>query len=196
MDPPRLDPGLERRAIAETRAWLEHVVIGLNLCPFAKAVVAKGQVRCAVTAASDEAALVISLREELALLAAADPAEIDTTLLICPSALPDFDDYNDFLDEADALLREMDLEGVIQVASFHPDYRFADSDPDDVTHATSRSPWPMLHLLREDSVERALAAVPDPDAIVEANVRTLRALGNEGWAALRRRYLADAEEAG
>ena len=186
--PPALDPDLERRAIAQTRAWLEHAVIGLNLCPFAKAVLIKEQVRFVVTAAGDEAGLRASLREELSLLAAADPAEIDTTLLICPRALPDFEDYNDFLDEADALLAEMDLEGVIQVASFHPDYRFADTEPDDVTNATSRSPWPMLHLLREDSVERAVAAFPDADAIVDANLRTLRALGGDGWEALRRRW--------
>lgn len=187
-----IDPELERRAIAETRAWLAHVVIGLDLCPFARAVVARNQVRYAVTAASDEAALRASLRDELTLLAAAEPAEIDTTLLICPKALPDFDDYNDFLDEADDLLREMDLDGVIQVASFHPDYRFADTEPDDVTNATSRSPWPMLHLLREASVERAVDAFPDTDAIVEANMRTLRALGNDGWEALRRRCREDA----
>jgi hypothetical protein len=187
-----LDPAFEAKVIAETRAWLEHVVIGLNLCPFAKAVAAKGQVRYTVTAASDDAGLRASLREELSLLAAADPAEIDTTLLICPRALPDFEDYNDFLDEADALLQEMDLDGVIQVASFHPDYRFADTEADDVTNATSRSPWPMLHLLREDSVERAVAAFPDPDAIVEANLRTLRTLGREGWEALRRRCREEA----
>ena len=189
--PPALDPDLERRAVAETRAWLEHAVIGLNLCPFAKAVVTREQVRFVVTPARGEAGLRASLREELSLLAAAEPAEIDTTLLICPRALPDFDDYNDFLDEADALLAEMDLEGVIQVASFHPDYRFADTEPGDVTNATSRSPWPMLHLLREDSVERAVAAFPDADTIVDANLRTLRALGSDGWEALRRRWRLD-----
>ena len=191
-DPNDLDPALERRAVAETRAWLEHVVIGLNLCPFAKAVAVKGQVRYAVTGATDAAALRESLRAELARLSEADAAEIDTTLLICPRALPDFEDYNDFLDEADALLAEMELDGVIQVASFHPDYRFADADPEDVTNATSRSPWPMLHLLREDSVERAVAAIPDPQEIVDANIRTLHRLGPEGWEALRRRCREDA----
>jgi len=184
-----LDPAFEARGSAETRGWLEHVVMGLNLCPFAKAVVAKGQVRCAVTAASDEAALRACLRDELSLLAETDPAAIDTTLLICPRALPDFEDYNDFLDEADALLQEMDLEGVIQVASFHPDYRFADTEADDVTNATSRSPWPMLHLLREASVERAVAAFGNTDTIVDANLQTLRTLGAEGWEAMRRRWL-------
>jgi hypothetical protein len=185
---PPLDPDLERRCLDETRAWLEHAVIGLNLCPFAKAVVARGQVRFVVTPAADEAELRASLRAELALLADADPAEIDTTLLICPQALPDFEDYNDFLDDADAVLSDMALEGVIQVASFHPDYRFADTEPDDPANATSRSPWPMLHLLREDSVERAVAAFGDTDAIVEANLRTLRALGADGWEALSRRW--------
>ena len=185
---PPLAPDLERRCIDETRAWLDHAVVGLNLCPFAKAVVAKGQVRFVVTGATDAAELRASLRDELALLAGADPAEIDTTLLICPHALPDFEDYNDFLDEADAVLQEMALEGVIQVASFHPDYRFADTEPDDVSNATSRSPWPMLHLLREDSVERAVAAFGDTDAIVDANLRTLSALGRDGWETLSRRW--------
>jgi hypothetical protein len=187
-----MDPAFESRVVAETRAWLEQVVIGLNLCPFAKAVVARQQVRFAVTGAADIAALRECLQEELAFLAAADPSQLDTTLLICPRTLADFDDYNDFLDDADAVLQAMDLEGVIQVASFHPQYRFADTDPDDITNATNRSPWPMLHLLREDSVERAVDAVPDTEAIVEANMRTMRALGHDGWEALRRRCREDA----
>jgi hypothetical protein len=183
---------VERRAVAETLAWLEQVVVGLNLCPFASAVLLRRQVRCVATAAASDAELLARLGEELALLAAADPALIDTTLLVCTQALADFDDYNQFLDPADALLRAMDLEGVIQVASFHPRYRFADSDADDVTNATNRSPWPTLHLLREASVERAVAAIPDPAAIYEANMRTLQALGADGWERLRRRCLVPA----
>ena len=167
--------------IAETRAWLEHAVIGLNLCPFAKAVVARQQVRFATSAAADRPALQASLVDELVLLTAADPAEVDTTLLVCPMALPDFDDYNQFLDVAEATLRAMDLEGVIQVASFHPHYRFAGTEAGDVTNASNRSPYPMLHLLREDSVARALAAFANPEAIYTANMRTLQALGEEGW---------------
>jgi len=184
---------VERRAVAETLAWLEQVVVGLNLCPFARAVLTRRQVRCVASAAAGEAELLERLGEELALLAAADPEETDTTLLVCTHALADFDAYNQFLDPADALLRAMHLEGVIQVASFHPHYRFADSDADDVTNATNRSPWPTLHLLREASVERAVAAIPDPATIYAANMRTLQALGAEGWERLRRRCLAAAQ---
>lgn len=170
--------------LAQTRAWLERAVIGLNLCPFAKAVHAKGQVRFALSDAATPDALLLRLGEELALLRDADPAAIDTTLLVHPRVLRDFDAYNEFLDQTDALVAAMDLEGVIQVASFHPDYRFADVEPDDVGNCTNRSPHPMLHLLREDSVSRAVAAFPDPDAIVARNLDTLRRLGHAGWTRL------------
>ncbi|WP_132998853.1 DUF1415 domain-containing protein [Luteimonas arsenica] len=173
--------------IEDTRRWLERAVIGLNLCPFAKAVVAKGQVRMVLSEARDEAALLEQLGEELLHLRDT-PAEVtDTTLIVHPQVLGDFLDYNDFLDAADGLVEELGLEGVLQVASFHPQYQFAGSDPDDIANFTNRSPWPTLHLLREDSVSRAVEAFPDPDAIVERNVETLEKLGHTGWQALFRR---------
>ena len=175
--------------IARTRAWLEQAVIGLNLCPFAKAVHAKGRIRWVVSTATRAQDLRADLAEELRLLAATPIDQIETTLLIHPSVLRDFLDYNDFLDEADAEIAETGLEGVIQVASFHPDYVFAGSSADDVGNATNRSPWPLLHLLREESIDRAVAAYPDPDAIVERNLDTLRRLGAQGWRAMARSWL-------
>jgi hypothetical protein len=177
-------------AIDATRHWLEAAVIGLNLCPFAKAVHVKRQIRWAVTAASDASTLLAELRGELARLADADPQTIDTTLLIHPRALTDFIDYRFFLDDANRALRKLGYEGILQLASFHPDYEFADAAPDDLANHTNRSPHPMLHLLREASIDRAVAAYPDAEAIYGRNVETLRALGHAGW----RRLLA--QEAG
>ncbi len=159
-------------------------MIGLNLCPFAKAVYARAQVRIVVSDASTRRALLEQLGEELALLRDTPVDAIDTTLLVHPQLLGEFLEYNDFLDEADALVEAMELDGVLQVASFHPDYRFADSGPDDVENLTNRAPWPILHLLREESVDRAVAAYPDPDVIIQRNIATVRALGFEGWQAL------------
>ena len=167
--------------IADTRRWLERIVIGLNLCPFAKAVVAKKQVRYVLSDATTPGALLETLGEELLRLRDTPAEDIDTTLIVHPGVLADFLDYNDFLDDADALVEALDLDGVLQVASFHPHYQFAGTEPDDAGNYTNRSPWPTLHLLREDSVSRAVAAFPDPDAIVERNIETLEALGREGW---------------
>ena len=167
--------------IALTRRWLERAVIGLNLCPFAKAVHAKGQVRYVLSDADTPQALLEQLGEELLRLRDTPAEAVDTTLLVHPRVLVDFLDYNDFLDEADALVEALGLDGVLQVASFHPDYRFAGTEPDDLGNFSNRAPFPTLHLLREDSVERAVAAFPDPDAIVERNLETLRELGAEGW---------------
>ena len=167
--------------IADTRRWIERAVIGLNLCPFAKAVVAKGQVRYVLSDATTPEALLETLGAELLHLRDTPAAEIDTTLIVHPRVLADFLDYNDFLDDADALVEQLGLDGELQVASFHPQYRFAGSSEDDIANFTNRSPWPTLHLLREDSVSRAVAAFPDPDAIVERNVATLEELGHEGW---------------
>lgn len=179
-----LDPDAVERGV---RRWLERAVIGLNLCPFARAVYAKGQVRIVVSDASTPRALLAQLGEEMALLRDTPAEGIDTTLLVHPLVLAEFLDFNDFLDEADALLEAMELDGVLQVASFHPDYQFADSGPDDVENLTNRAPWPILHLLREDSVARAVEAFPDPDAIVQRNIERVRALGFDGW----QRLLAD-----
>lgn len=167
--------------IAETRRWLERAVIGLNLCPFAKAVYIKQQVRFALSDARDTETLLHQLHDELQWLHAADPQEIDTTLIVHPHVLGDFRDYNDFLDLADGLIAQLGLEGEIQVASFHPDYQFAGTAYDDVGNCTNRAPYPTLHLLREASVERAVEAFPDPEAIVERNIAALEKLGAEGW---------------
>ncbi len=167
--------------IDDTRRWIERAVIGLNLCPFAKAVVAKSQVRYVLSDATTSGALLEALGVELALLRDTPATDIDTTLIVHPQVLADFLDYNDFLDSADALVAELGLEGTLQVASFHPHYQFAGTDAEDIENATNRSPYPTLHLLREDSVSRAVAAYPDPDAIIERNVATLQQLGAEGW---------------
>ncbi|MDE2369942.1 MAG: DUF1415 domain-containing protein [Burkholderiales bacterium] len=173
--------------IEATRRWLERAVIGLNLCPYAKSVHVKGQIRWVLSAARDEPSLLEELVAELQRLAATDAGTVDTTLLIHPGVLAEFDDYNDFLDVADAALEELGLEGVLQIASFHPQYRFADADADDVANCTNRSPYPMLHLLREDSIEAAVASNPDAASIYERNIETLRRLGHRGWQALLRR---------
>ena len=167
--------------IAATREWLEKAVIGLNLCPFAKAAYAGNQIRYALSDAQTPEVLLADLVRELQMLAAADPAELETTLLIHPRVLVDFLDYNDFLDIADAAVEEIGLTGTIQVASFHPQYRFADTDPDAIENCTNRSPYPMLHLLREESVERAAASFPDVACIPERNIETLRKIGHDGW---------------
>ena len=167
--------------IAATREWLEKAVIGLNLCPFAKAVHAGNQIRYAVSDAQTPEALLADLGRELQMLAAADRADVQTTLLIHPRVLVDFPDYNDFLDIADATIEELGFTGTIQVASFHPQYRFADTQPDAIENFSNRSPYPMLHLLREESVERAIAAFPDVARIPERNIETLRSIGHDGW---------------
>jgi len=172
------------RALAETRAWVELAVIGLNLCPFARAPQTKGQLRYALSEAGDPEALLQDLVAELKLLAATSAEETETTLLVHPHVLGDFADYNDFLDVADALLEDMELDGEIQVASFHPDYEFADAPPDAIGNATNRSPYPTLHLLRESSIDRAVDSGIDTDAIYRRNIDTLAGLGHDGWAAL------------
>ena len=180
------------RAIEETRAWVDRAVIGLNLCPFAKAPQVKGQVRYVVCEAQDSEALLAALIDELNRLVETSPDRVETTLLIHPHVLTHFADYNDFLGVAEAVVADLDLEGVIQVASFHPQYRFADSPADDLANGSNRSPYPTLHLLREESIDRAVAAFPEAEAIYEANVATMRRIGAEGWAALQARCREDA----
>jgi hypothetical protein len=162
--------------IEKTSRWVDQVVIGLNLCPFAKAVQVKAQVRYVVSRAETTASLLNDLKRELLSLDATPAAEVDTTLLMHPRVLGDFDDYNDFLAEADELLCELGLEGELQIASFHPHYRFADSAANDAANYTNRSPYPLLHLLREASVSRAVDTFPEPAKIYERNIETLRAL--------------------
>ena len=172
--------------VVATRAWLDKAVIGLNLCPFAKAVHVSGRVRYRVSAATTVDALLADLGDELNLLARTDADEIDTTLLIHPHVLGDFLDYNDFLDVADAALDALGLADVLQVASFHPHYQFADTEADDISNYTNRSPYPTLHLLRHASVDRAVQAFPDASAIFDNNIATLRRLGHAGWQRLMR----------
>ena len=167
--------------IAATRRWLQRAVIGLNLCPFAKAVVAKRQVRFVLSEATTPEALLEELACELVLLHQTEPEQTDTTLLIHPHVLGDFLDYNDFLDQADAAVDALGLEGEVQVASFHPDYQFAGTHPDDAGNCSNRSPYPTLHLLREASIERAVEAYSDPDVIVARNLDTLEKLGSDGY---------------
>jgi hypothetical protein len=180
-----MEPDIDTAAVVgATREWLEKAVIGLGLCPFAKAVHAKGQIRYAVTLAATPAQLIDDLVSELRMLVDSDPAVVDTTLLVAPRLFPEFDDYNDFLDIADSLLDEMELAGVIQIASFHPGYRFAGTMKDAIENYTNRSPYPMFHLLREDSVEKAVTTYPDVADIPERNIITMNNLGIEGWLAL------------
>ena len=170
--------------IAATQRWVERAVIGLNLCPFAKGVQTKGQVHYVVSQADDAPSLLIDLKQQLQDLHNSDPAQRDTTLLIAPLAFPDFLDFNDFLDRADRLLRKMRLDSDYQIASFHPQFQFADAAADDISHYTNRAPYPILHLLREQSIDRAVEAFPDAALIFEKNMETLRALGPAGWQAL------------
>lgn len=170
--------------VATTRNWLEKAVIGLNLCPFARAVYAGDRIRYVVSDAKTPEALLEVLAAELEVLAETDENKTETTLLVHPLVLEDFLEYNDFLEMADQLVEELDLDGVLQVASFHPQYQFADTEADDVTNCSNRSPYPTLHLLRESSVERAVAAHPDTEQIYRDNIRTLRQLDREGWARL------------
>ncbi len=179
--------------LLETRAWVTRAVIGLNLCPFAKAAQARNQIRYVLCDATDPQALLITLRDELRFLHEADPAQVDTTLLIHPRVLTDFADFNDFLAVADAAVQGLGLEGVLQIASFHPRYQFAGTAPADLENATNRSPCPCLHLLREDSIARAVEAFPEPEAIFEANIRTLETLGPQGWAELQAACRHDAK---
>jgi len=183
---------MEELAIAETRAWVERAVIGLNLCPFAKAPQVKGRVRYIASTARDIETLLTTLIEEVERLAEVSDEQIETTLLVHPHALGDFLAYNDFLGVAEDAVAELGLEGVIQVASFHPQYCFAGAGPDDLSNATNRSPYPTLHLLREASIDRAVQAIADAETIYEANIATMDRLGSEGWAALQRQCRDDA----
>lgn len=167
-----------------TIQWLERAVIGLNLCPFARAPHVQGRLRLRVSHARDTDALLDELCGELQSLNALSPDECETGLLVHPFVLNDFLDYNDFLDMADAALQTLGLEGEWQVASFHPDYQFADSTPDAIENFSNRSPFPTLHLLRESSIERAMEQMSDTDAIYRRNILTLQQLGRAGWQAL------------
>ena len=174
----------EEEILGATRHWLEKAVIGLNLCPFAKAVYVKNQVRLVVSRARHADDLLEELDRELDLLVATPAEEIDTTLLIHATLFEDFLDFNDFLEVVDGVVEEHALEGVIQLASFHPRFQFDGTEPDDISNYTNRAPFAMLHLLREASVEKAVEAFPEAEAIFEENIKTLEKLGHAGWKAL------------
>ncbi len=170
----------------DTRRWLERAIIGLNLCPFAKAVHVKQQIRYVISAATAADAAEGDLEMALLELNDADPADVDTTLLIFPQAFADFLDFNDFIHQADALVDMMGFRGKYQLASFHPQYQFAGTGADDIENYTNRAPYPILHLIREASIERAVAAFPDASVIFERNMETMRRIGLEGWKKLMR----------
>ena len=167
--------------IADTVRWLEKAVIGLNLCPFAKSVHVKGQIHYVVSQATDAEGVVMDLHRELEALAEISPDKRDTTLLILPQALQEFLDFNDFLEVADAMVEELELGGILQVASFHPRFQFEGTDVDDVTNCTNRAPYPTLHLLREDSIDKAVEAFPEAETIYERNMEVLEQMDIEGW---------------
>jgi len=173
---------LDKAAVeADTLAWLEKAVIGLSLCPFAKSVHVNRRLRCVVSEATTPEDLLRELSREMLLLRRTEPDEVETTLVVHPLVLQDFLDFNDFLGATDALLEDLELDGELQVASFHPLYQFDGTEPDDISNYSNRSPYPTLHLLRESSIDRAVEAMPDTDAIYENNLATLEKLGIEGW---------------
>ena len=174
----------DEQVLAATRLWLEKAVIGLNLCPFAKAVYVKNQVRLVVSHARHADDLLEELDRELDLLVATPAEQVDTTLLIHPTLFDDFLDFNDFLEVADGVVDEHGLEGVVQLASFHPKFQFDGTELDDIGNYTNRAPFAILHLLREESVERAVEAFPQAETIFEENIKTLENLGHSGWKAL------------
>ena len=168
---------MDEQIIADVEQWLDEVVIGLDLCPFAARPRREKRVRIAVSHATDEEALLNDLQAELERLSDTPAAELETTLLAIPDLLEDFADYNDFLDAVDLWVEQFGWEGELQVASFHPHYQFADTDADDPGNLTNRSPWPLLHIIREESLEKAIEHYPDVDAIPERNIARMKALG-------------------
>lgn len=171
----------DEQIIKSTEDWLVKAVIGLNLCPFAKPVHLRKAIRFVVSKAHDEESVMNDLADELIYLSEADSKVCETTLLILPKILSDFVDFNDFMELADQLLEEMDLTGTFQIANFHPFYQFAGTEPNDIENYTNRSPYPILHLIREASIEEALKSVRNPDEIFENNISTMKKLGHDGW---------------
>ncbi len=172
----------DEKIVQPVRQWVEALVVGMNLCPFAKRELVNNRVRFATTTSVTKEQLLMALQSELDLLNT--DSSIETTLLIHPGVLQDFYDYNQFLNYADSLLAEMGLEGIFQIASFHPDYQFNGTKPDDVENYTNRSPHPMLHLIREASLERAIANYPEADQIPQRNIALMNDLGQDKLQAL------------
>ncbi|WP_288129543.1 DUF1415 domain-containing protein [Microbulbifer sp.] len=170
--------------IEQVERWLQDVVVGLNLCPFARKPMRAGQIRFVVSEATNDAVLLEELLDEFQVLDRTPLEEVETSLLILPTHLRDFHDYNFFLQEAEWLLKRQGYEGVYQIASFHPHYQFADTDPDDAENLTNRAPYPILHLLREESLERGLQNYPDPDSIPHDNILRVESLSDDEKRAL------------
>jgi hypothetical protein len=168
--------------VSSVRHWVETLVVDLNLCPFAKRELVKDRIRFSVTEASTEEALLQMLEEEFQRLES--DANIETTLLIHPCVLQDFFDYNNFLALAEGLVQQLGLEGVYQIAGFHPEYQFAGTEPEDVENFTNRTPYPLMHLIREESLERAIASYPDPDNIPTRNIQLMQDLGEDKMKAM------------
>ena len=173
--------GPTSQVISDSQQWLERAVIGLNLCPFAKSVHVKSLIRYAISDAKSESELLADLQSELIFLNSVSPTITDTTLLIAPMCLHDFLEFNQFILKANKSLTKLDLDGVFQIATLHPQYQFAGTDVDDITNYTNRAPYPTLHLLRESSIDRALQAIPNAESIFEVNMNTMRRIGLEGW---------------
>ena len=183
---------IDQNIINPVRKWLEQLVIGLNLCPFAKRELINNRIRFFVSTATTIEALLVDLQDELKLLN--NDSNVETTLLIHPNVLTDFYDYNDFLDIADGLLIDMELEGTYQIASFHPDYQFAETEPNDAENYTNRSPYPLLHLIREQSLEMAVANYPNPELIPERNIHLMNEMGSAKLHSLFLSYFDDAKK--
>lgn len=179
-----LPPGFAETVRHDMQVWLERAVIGLNLCPFAKSVHVKGQIHWVVSSAREVEDVQRDLKHELQDLQASDPAQRDTTVLVLPLCFDEFIEFNDFLAQADGVLDDLGLQGELQIASFHPQFQFAGTQADDITNCTNRAPYPALHLLREASIDRAVEAFPEAEAIYEKNMQVLEQLGPGGWAAL------------
>ena len=169
------------QVLLDSKQWLERAVIGLNLCPFAKSVYVKSLIRYAISDAKSESELLADLQNELIYLNSVSPTITDTTLLIAPMCLHDFLELNQLAHKANKLLTKLDLEGIFQIATLHPQYQFAGTETDDITNFTNRAPYPTLHLLRESSIDRAIKAIPDAESIFQVNMETMRRIGLEGW---------------
>ena len=161
--------------IQATQKWVETIVVGMNLCPFAKREIVKDRVRYTISESTLQEQLLMDLKTELELLDT--DTSIETTLLIHPSILQDFYDYNDFLELADSLLVDMELDGIYQIASFHPNYQFGGTEFDAAENYTNRSPYQMLHLIREASLERVIGSYPDMDEIPDRNIKLMNDMG-------------------
>ena len=173
--------GPTSQVISDSQQWLERAVIGLNLCPFVKSDHVKSLIRYAISDAKSESELLADLQSELIFLNSVSPTITDTTLLIAPMCLHDFLEFNQFILKANKSLTKLDLDGIFQIATLHPQYQFAGTDVDDITNYTNRAPYPTLHLLRESSIDRALQAIPNAESIFEVNTNTMRRIGLEGW---------------